>query len=290
MKEIQKEVADTFLDLFGETPTEERVADISREAGEVKRAGTFKNLKKEMGQLLCSTLAGCSELELDAEKLIRDTLADIRERQDQYKALGRKTRVAILGGAFNPITNGHIKVAKYVLDRAMEFDEVWLAPCYGHMNSKDMASPSQRLQMVELAASVDRRLKPFAYEIDNELRGETYHFAKRLLADKSFEKYYNFSYIIGQDNANNFDRWVNFPHLQKLIRFVVVPRKGVEPDPKAQWYRNDFHICMPPSEEELIEISSTEVREMLKTGDKEVEKFLDPKVYEYIKKHGLYQS
>lgn len=289
LNELQQRVNKTFVESFGDTPLAERIADISREAGEVKRAGTIKSMKEEVGQLICSCLQFCNEAEVDAAELIMSTVKEIESRQAQYKALGRKTKVALFGGAFDPITVGHVQVAKYVLDTAIEFDEVWFLPCFEHLYGKRMTSPDHRLNMVKLACEGDGRLKASAYEIDNQLRGETYHFVKRLQAENYAIKRYNFSYIIGMDNANSFDRWYNFEYLEKAIRFVVVPRKGYEPNPKAEWCRNGWHISLPPSEKALIEISSTKVREMIKAGDPGVEEFLDPKVYDYIQMNGLYK-
>lgn len=287
LKDLQAKVNETFDGAFGETPMRERITDITREAGEVKRAGTLKNLKLELGQLICSCLQGCNEFGWSAEEMVEATLAEINRRQAQYKSLGRKVKVALLGGAFNPVTTGHIKLAKYVLDEAKEFDEVWLMPCFGHLYGKEMVSPDQRMKMVSLACECDKRLKPFSYEIDNQLAGETYHCIKRLLSESFAKDRYNFSYIIGQDNANSFDKWVNFEHLADAIRFVVVPRKGVTPREDVTWYRNDFHICMPQSDD-MIEISSTEVRKMLSVGNQFVGQYLDPKVLDYIKENRLY--
>lgn len=284
---IQEQVNKTFVGSFGETPLQERIADIVREADEVRRAGTLKSMRTEVGQLICSCMQFCNEDGLDVDGLIKATLAEIDSRQQQYKALGRKVKVALFGGAFDPITTGHIQVAKYVLDTAVEFDEVWMVPCYEHLYGKKMTPAEDRLAMVELACKCDGRLKCSDYEVKHQLAGETYHFVKRLMAEQYANKRYNFSYIIGMDNANSFDKWYNFAYLEKAIRFVVVPRKGVDPNPKSIWYRNSFHICLPPAEN-LVEVSSTMVRELFAKGDPRAAEFLDPKVLAYIKGHGLY--
>ena len=39
-----------------------------------------------------------------------------------------KTKVAVLGGAFDPPTNGHLQLATEIA-QADDVDEVWLAPC-----------------------------------------------------------------------------------------------------------------------------------------------------------------
>lgn len=39
-----------------------------------------------------------------------------------------KRTVALLGGAFDPITKGHIQVAQFVKKRLKHLDEVWIMP------------------------------------------------------------------------------------------------------------------------------------------------------------------
>jgi len=46
-----------------------------------------------------------------------------------------KTNVAILGGAFDPITIGHVQVAEQVLAKGL-VDEVWFMPCFKHRFGK----------------------------------------------------------------------------------------------------------------------------------------------------------
>ena len=46
--------------------------------------------------------------------------------------------IAILGGAFNPITIGHIATANFVLNNLSIIDEVWISPVYKHIFNKDM--------------------------------------------------------------------------------------------------------------------------------------------------------
>jgi len=287
MDEIQKRINDVYIKAFGETSLDERLNDIRKEAGELGRFTTIKSLRGEASDLAGTLTQLCTECGWSLSELLEENAKKIESREAQYRALGRKYKVAILGGAFDPITTGHIGVAKYVLDESKEFDEVWLMPCFQHMNGKKMTTPNHRLNMVKLACECDGRLQSSGYEIDNQLAGETFYLVKRLMAEPMANDRYNVSLIIGQDNANSFDKWVNFEYLQKAIRFVVVPRKGIEPNPRATWYRNGFHICMEASEN-LEQISSTEVRHMLKENNPRVAEFLDPKVLSYIKENGLY--
>jgi len=298
-KDLQKQVDSTFREYFGYTPQTERLKDIQREFFELNRCQDVNNLKEEAGDLIASLMQLCSESDWSAEDLVLNTLKKIERRADQYKTLGRKTKVAILGGAFNPIHNGHIQLAQFVLNASGEFDEVWLMPANNHMY-KEMASPEHRLKMCELAAKKDSRIKVFDYEIKNNLKGETYYFFKRLKEEKELTEKYQFAMIIGLDNANTFDKWVNYQDLERLAQFVVVPRKGIVRDPNVDWYLKQPHIFLN-RETKIQEISSTKIRNFFSDYrntatvqsnyiqySSEIINYLDKDVYDYIIEHKLY--
>jgi nicotinate-nucleotide adenylyltransferase len=296
--DIQDKVSKVFTDAFGRTPLVQRISDIFGEAIELSRYTDDKNLDEEAGDLLASVIALCAERGRDYRELIQNTLDKIERRKSQYRSLGRKTKVAILGGAFNPVTKGHIDLCKFVLDTSQVFDEVWLMPCYGHMYGKELVPAKHRLEMCKVAAKEDGRIKVFDYEIKNKLKGETYQTVK-LLQEEIFAKdHYDFSWIIGQDNANTFNKWVNYELLEKLIRFVVVPRDGIKPDPKVKWYYREPHIYLT-DEHNIGEVSSTRVRELLtlhyNTADfgdarRDLKHYLADSVFDYIDKHNLYRK
>ncbi len=261
-KKLQERIKIIFEKHFGYTPLNERLKDIQKEFFELMKWQDVKNLEEETGDLISSLIQLCNESGWDLETLINNNISKIESRELQYKSLGRKTKVAILGGAFNPITIGHIQTAQFVLNTSGEFDEVWLMPAYHHMYNKDMVSAEHRLKMCEIAAKVDGRIKVFDYEIKHKLGGETYNLFKRLKQEE-FNNTYNFSMIIGLDNANTFDKWVNFQELERMVRFVVVPRKGYDRDENVTWYLEKPHIYLK-GESDIIQISSTSMREKLK--------------------------
>ena len=297
MLDIQHQVENIFTTAFGRTPLRQRQDDILGEAIELSRATDLKNLREEAGDLLASTLMLCTEAGWDAEALIVATLDKINNRMTQYRSLGRKTKVAILGGAYDLVTNGHIQIAQYVLNTSHTFDEVWLMPCYGHMFGKQMQSAEHRLAMCEIAAKKDGRIKVFDFEIANKLSSETYQTVKCLLETDMGKNTHDFSWIIGMDNANVFDKWVNYELLEKMIRFVVVPRQGYAFDPKVDWYLKPPHIYLGNTDKPIMEISSTEVKRRLRSYwndpcdalSLEFEDCIDPEVFEYIKRNNLYQ-
>jgi nicotinate-nucleotide adenylyltransferase len=247
-----------------------------------------KNLKESTGDLLASLIQLCNESEWDINDLIDQNIGKINRREQQYLSLGRKKRVAILGGAFNMVTIGHIQTAQFVLDSA-KFDMVFLMPCYSHMYNKQMESPEHRLNMCKLATNVDARIKVFDYEIKNELAGETFKLVKMLNNDSDYEQY-EFAFIMGQDNANTFNKWVNYEHLEKMMKFVVIPRKGVERDLNIDWYLNKPHIFLNSEETNIMDVSSTLVRNLLKENKtEELQKYLNKDVINYILENKLYE-
>ena len=146
-KDIQKKIDDKFREHFGYTPFKERISDIQNEFFELMKWQDVKNLKEETGDLLCSLIKLCSESGWDYEELILDTLSKIEHRAEQYKTLGRKTRVAILGLSANPPHKGHIQLAQFVLNTSGQFDEVWLMPNFRSISGKEMVSAEHRLKM-----------------------------------------------------------------------------------------------------------------------------------------------
>ena len=263
MESIQKTVNESFLEYFGRTPLKERLDDILKEAIGLHRFTDMDHLKEETGDLLASAMQLCNESGWESEELIKSTLEKIKKRKLQYKTLGRKRQIAILGGAFDPITIGHIKLAQFVLNSSKTFDYVWIMPCYQHMYNKKMTSPEIRLEMCNIAASTDRRISVSDYEIRNKFRGETYKLIKSLMSEEEYKDKYDFSLIMGLDNANTFDKWVNYEELERMTRFVVVPRKGVNRDLNVDWYLKSPHIYLSP-DNDIPNISSTIIRDNLK--------------------------
>ena len=133
---LKDKVKKTF-EIFEYTPFSERLEDIQKQFFNLVRFKDLNNLKEATGNLMASLIQLCNESGWNYEEVVNDTLKRIKAREEQYKSLGRKKRIALYGGAFNPIQNGHVEVAKFVLKTA-NVDEVWLVPAYEHMNNKEM--------------------------------------------------------------------------------------------------------------------------------------------------------
>src|SRR5262245_40057124 len=76
-------------------------------------------------------------------------------------------RIAILGGTFDPIHNGHLAAAQSVA-KAFQVDEVHFVPAYSppHKQSKGITSPFHRFAMVALATVSFDRFRTSTIEVD----------------------------------------------------------------------------------------------------------------------------
>ena len=196
----------------------------------------------------------------------------------------------MVGGAFDPVHNGHIQLAEHILDAGKIFDEVWLMPCFQHIYNKKMTDSKHRVNMLTLAVKNHPRIKVCNYEITKELRGATYQLFKHFLEEDFAKNQYDFSFAMGLDNAMTFHKWVNYKLIRDMITFVVVSREGYSLDTtKNHWFYKRPHIFLP-AEKPIVDISSTRIRKLIKRGNEEFKQYIDPAVARYIENHKLYKG
>ena len=194
--------------------------------------------------------------------------------------------VALFGGAFDPPTKGHMAVAEAVL-KLPDIDEVWFMPCYVHMFDKTMCPYRARVEMLRLMANGNDKLKVFQFELENNLAtGSTYEILT-MLKDSYWYSEFNFSFIIGLDNANSIEKWYRWEEIIELVSFIVLPRDGQAPNKEA-WYAKKPHRIL---DQEVPSVSSTQARNSLINNDETAAKhILGKEIYEYICKKGLYRE
>jgi len=182
-------------------------------------------------------------------------------------------RIALLGGAFDPPHNGHISVARQVLDLGFAH-ELWFLPNFGQSPPKDASSVSDRLAMTRLLALP--KTKVSTIEIDNKLDGETVHLLPFL------PKEHEFSFIIGSDQLPGFTAWLDWQKLLTSIQFFVFPRKGYACEPRYEG------MSVIDSKQLVVsDISSTAIRERVKKG-LPIDELVPSTVARYIADHNLY--
>lgn len=196
-----------------------------------------------------------------------------------YGSNTKKERVGILGGAFDPVTKMHISIADYLLSSG-HCDTVWLLPCYISLHGKKMTDPELRLRMLNASFEDRDDIVVCAYEIDNQLSGKTYDLMKSM--SERFN-YFDFKFVIGQDNAEHIYEWYRGDELINEMEFIVIPRKGIQSD--VDWYKGARHLFCEDADIEFG--SSTIVRDSIKNGT-DVSNMVCSDALKIMMKEGLY--
>ncbi len=170
-------------------------------------------------------------------------------------------KVGLFFGTFNPIHNGHLKVANYFVKK-VELDEVWLvvSPQSPFKKKESLVENNQRLAMVDLALKDFPKLKVCDDEIN--LSKPSYTINTLLHLKNKFHDY-DFVIILGQDILSYFHEWKNYKDILKNYKIYVYPRgqSCLTPD-EFKEHRN-IHLFSAPE----IEISSSKVRNMILNGE-----------------------
>ncbi|WP_455025401.1 nicotinate (nicotinamide) nucleotide adenylyltransferase [Oribacterium sinus] len=198
--------------------------------------------------------------------------------------------IAILGGSFNPVHYGHLKMAEAAMESS-HFSKVLFIPTGTpyHKEQKALLPFSDRLKLLELAIE---NCPDFAFSpIEGEREGNSYTFdtVSELLRQNPTESY---SLLIGTDQFLTLRSWHKIKELGKLVDFYIANRNGemsfstFQKEKEALEKELSLHCKLFPMP--AIDLSSTEIRNLLKEG-KSIHGMLPKPVEEYILKKGFYR-
>jgi len=187
-------------------------------------------------------------------------------------------KVAIFGGRFDPIHNGHLAVATEVL-KTKSADEVWFSVENQHQWRPIVATSADRANMVLLTIKGQDKFKLDMTPV--ELGGLTETIAIMRALKKKMPND-ELVFVVGSDQLPTFHKWSHWEDLLKEVTFLIVARKGspIENVPTNATVIND------PSYEPLDD-SATRIRELRKQG-KSITGLVSKEVEEYIISHKLY--
>lgn len=209
--------------------------------------------------------------------------------------------IAIYGGTFDPFHMGHTYCIQTILEKT-KVDRVFVVPAYQNPLKEmvDGPSPEQRTEMVKIGLQDFENVEVDEQEIKR--RGKSYTI---LTVEKYLETYSpeQIHLVVGLDEFYQLHKWHQFEKLLSLCNFIVVSRPGNIlpfskedlPGPLQPYVdvldRSFVALTTGRTVEFLrvkgIDVAATEIRKFLKTN-RSVDKFLDMRVEEYIKKHNLY--
>lgn len=176
-------------------------------------------------------------------------------------------KLGIFGGTFNPIHSGHIELVKHFAGLA-GLDKVLLIPTKipPHKISPDLLSSEIRLEMCALAVEGEDKIEVS----DIELRREGNSYTIDTL--KALEKIYEgaeFYLIMGADMLLCLDSWRDYRGIIERCVICAAARNG---NTVRELKHKAKTLGIPEnrviiSDEEIITVSSTQIRENIKKGD-----------------------
>ena len=192
-----------------------------------------------------------------------------------------KEKIGLFFGTFDPIHNGHLKIAKYITEKKLA-NKVWLVvtPENPIKLRNKISSFNHRFNMTRIATEKYDNIMPSDLEVNLKKPNytiDTLEYISNKLKDIEF------SLIIGEDNYKIFDTWKDYEKILSKYKIFIYPRKGTLKENPYIINENAMYIGGPK-----IDLSSTNIRNIVskKSDPKDL---ISAKVMEYIDRNKLYQ-
>ena len=196
-------------------------------------------------------------------------------------------KIAIFGGTFNPIHNGHIRLAKLFQEK-LGLDRLILMPTQKTPGKvlDEIVSAEDRFEMCRLAVESLNGFELSDFEI--KCGGVSYtvntlRYFKNLFPDAKLH------FIMGSDMFLSLHRWYCFEEILSLAVILTASRWQNEYDTLQSHAESlqIYHANVQILQDEPFEISSTQIRNMVKSGQ-DFTCYLPERVVQYIRNKKLY--
>ena len=192
-----------------------------------------------------------------------------------------KEKIGLFFGTFDPIHNGHLRIAKYITEEKLA-DKVWLVvtPKNPIKAGSKISSFNHRFNMAKIATENYDNIIPSDLEVNLKKPNytiDTLEYISNKLKDIEF------SLIIGEDNYKIFDTWKDYKKIINKYKIFIYPRKGTLNENLHIINENTMYIGGP-----RIDLSSTNIRKIV-SNNSDPKDLISNKVMEYINSNKLYQ-
>lgn len=214
-------------------------------------------------------------------------------------------RVAIYGGTFDPVHNGHLEVARRV-QQLFEIEEVIFVPACvpPHKRNANITSAFHRFAMLALATEEDQKLRISTIELDAPELPYAVETVDRM-KDVSARMFF----LIGADSWAEISTWHEWEKLIAMCDLIVVTRPGCEIrmdncSPAAvvdlrglgrqaidDLVKENGKPRVFVTDAAMVDVSATRIRAAVQANDLAALKGLvPPAVARYIDKYNLYRN
>jgi nicotinate-nucleotide adenylyltransferase len=210
-----------------------------------------------------------------------------------------KKSIGILGGTFDPIHHGHLRLA-IEAQEALEIEEVRLIPARQSPHRQPpQASPEQRLKMIELATANIEGVIVDDRELHREGKSYTIDTVKSLRDEYSQS---TIALIVGMDAFKTLNTWRDWMSILDYVHIILADRSEStadfsEPELKEFYLQNKStnlsDAMQRPAGQILkidipkLDISSTHIRQQL-VNNLDVRYLLPTNVNDYINEESIY--
>ncbi len=196
-------------------------------------------------------------------------------------------KIGIYGGTFNPPHKEHILLVVNAI-KELSLDKMFVIPTSvsPHKQSKQVASGSDRLNMLKLAFNSYDNIEVSDYEIVKQGISYTYQTIEHFTNIFSGSELY---YFVGSDMLENFPKWKNPEYIASKVNMVLCQRKGDNIDTKTivEEYQKLYGKGVTVLEFFGDKLSSTNVRIKSKLN-LDITEDTTKEIATYITKNNLY--
>lgn len=209
--------------------------------------------------------------------------------------------VALFGGTFDPVHNGHLRIASELAE-LLPVNELRMMPCGFPPHRDDTeVSAHQRLEMLELGIGVNNSILSVE-DIELQRPAPSYSIDTVTFMRKKLGSSTPLFLCVGMDALATINTWRHWKELLSFCHIAVSSRPGFsapKQGPLCEWIAqhesdnlNEIKKC--PSgyiyfcDLTMLAISSTTIRDKIKQGSSI--RFMTPEpVVNYIQQHRLYE-
>jgi nicotinate-nucleotide adenylyltransferase len=214
-------------------------------------------------------------------------------------------RVGVMGGTFDPVHLGHLRVAEETIE-ALGLDVLLFVPAAvpPHKLGKKILPFEHRWQMLKIATEKHPRFK--VSDLEQRLPGKSYTVVTlQRLSDAESGKA-EFFFIVGMDAFLEVDTWWHFDELFELAQIVVLRRYGFSESEMSRFlakrvsplytysvadacFKHPHLLPVHYLSNTWLDISSTRIRQLVKAG-RSIRYLVLPEVWQYISSNRLYRG
>ena len=207
---------------------------------------------------------------------------------------GPPRKVALFGGTFDPIHDGHVFIASEA-QRLCHLDEVIFIPCWQspHKPGQRAVASHHRVEMARLAVEGLAWASVSDFEAARSESSYSWQTAEHFTAALPGAQLF---WLLGVDQWQVIDTWGRPEILTQLLTFIVFGRNGQQPEPNPGF----SSVFLPGT----FDISATEIRSAIDsitdsitgsitgstTGKGAIPRGLAPRVAAYAARHRLYSD